>query len=71
MDCIQNNLAMEMDRSKQRIFEILVLIDPFCDNFKCGFYKINSLLKKIRLNKNFIVNLKEIFYCTHFKSEFH
>ena len=55
MDCIKK-LPKEMDRSKQRIFEILIFYRlGFVITLKCEFYLKIFLLKKIKLNKNFLL----------------
>ena len=64
-----------MDRSKQRIFEILIFIDLVCDNFKHGFYKKIFLeVVKDQTERKFLIenfNLEQVFDQNHFKCEFY
>ena len=66
---VSENLPKEMDRSKQRIFEILIFTDLVCNNFKNGYYLKNFLLKTDRIF--LIIDLEQGFDQNHFKCEFY
>ena len=69
---VSKNLPKEMDRSKQRIFEILIFIYSVCLSItlNVNFIKNFPIEEDQTEQKFLIINLEQVFDQNHFKCEF-
>ena len=68
---VSKNLPKEMDRSKQRIFEIFIFYRfGFVTTLKMDFIKNFPVVKDQTERKFLIVNLEQVFDQNHFKCGF-